>query len=269
MDGPRQGAPLQSAGRAGAGRHARALDELAERYASHASFGGLALQMGPNTYTLFPGESWGRDQATWSRFERETGAGLARDPEAPNAESRPRDQPRAWLAWRAEHMARFQRELLADVTRHRPNGRLFLLGTDMFSGPEVQPQLRPTLPNQLRLNEVMLQLGLDVARMADQPALVFPRPERIGPRTPLVHQAVAVNLATNPVVDHTFSRIEPAAGLFMHATHSLPLASFDAASPFGRENTRTVLFTQFVPSAAANRQRFVRQSGAARLADAA
>lgn len=237
----------------------RVLAELTDRYAAHGSFGGLALQMSPWTYALFPGEAWGKDAATWSRFERETGATQPTPTDAQAADPRIRDRQRAWLTWRAEQLAKFHQQLAADVTARKPEGRLFLLGGEMFTGAELQPMLRPTLPNQLRLHEALLHLGLDVNRSADAPTIIVPRPERIAPRRPLIQQAVNVNLATNPVVEHTFARGEPAAGLFVHETHALPLPSFDATSPFGKENTRTVLFTQFTPSAAANRQRFVRQ----------
>ncbi len=154
-------------------------------------------------------------------------------------------------------MAQFHRDMLDDLTRHRADTQLLLLGGNMFTSPAVQPLLRPTLPNEPNVVEALLQLGLDVDQYADQQRIVFCRPDRIAPHTPLSSQAVNINLATNPVVDSTFSRMQPAASLFYHEALPLSLPSFDAASPFGQENTRTVLFAHIAPSGVYNRQRFV------------
>ena len=163
------------------------------------------------------------------------------------------------IGWRGVHaqLAQFHRDVLEDLTRRRADTQLLLLGGNMFTSPAVQPLLRPTLPNEPNVREAMLQLGLDVEQYADQERIVFCRPDRIAPRTPLNPQAVNINLATNPVVDSTFSRIEPAASLFYHEVLPISLPSFDAASPFGRENTHTALFTHVAPSGVYNRQRFV------------
>ncbi len=160
-------------------------------------------------------------------------------------------------SWRARQLAQFHRDVLEDLTRRRADTQLLLLGGNMFTSPAVQPLLRPTLPNEPNVHEALLQLGLDVEQYADQERIIFCRPDRIAPRTPLNPQAVNINLATNPVVDSTFSRMQPAASLFYHEVLPISLPSFDAASPFGRENTRTALFTHVAPSGVYNRQRFV------------
>jgi hypothetical protein len=237
------------------------LNELTDRYARHSAFGGLALQMDPETYTVLPGEPWGQDQVTRHRFEQSLARGGA-EPKAENketkkAEFRSRDHQRDWLAWRARQMAQFHRDVLEDLTRRRPDTQLLLLGGNMFTSPAAKPLLRPTLPNEPNVQAALLQLGLDVEHYADQQRIVFCRPDRIAPRTPLNPQAVNINLATNPVVDSTFSQIQSAASLFYHEVLPISLPSFDAASPFGQENTRTALFTHVAPSSVCNRQRFV------------
>ena len=237
------------------------LNELTDRYARHSSFGGLALQLDPETYAILPGEPWGQDQVTRRRFEQSLTPSDV-DPKAENkdtkkADFRSRDHQHDWLSWRARELAQFHRDVLADLTRRRADTQLLLLGGNMFTSPAVQPLLRPTLPNDPNVHEAMLQLGLDVEQYADQERIIFCRPDRIAPRTPLNPQAVNINLATNPVVDNTFSRMEPAASLFYHEVLPISLPSFDAASPFGRENTRTALFAHVAPSGVYNRQRFV------------
>ncbi|MHB8865788.1 MAG: family 10 glycosylhydrolase [Pirellulaceae bacterium] len=237
------------------------LNELTDRYARHTSFHGIALQLDPDAYAMLPGEPWGQDSATRRRFEQS----LANDEahqgadgrDAERSEARARNRQSAWLTWRARQMAQFHRDMLDDLTRRRADAQLLLLGGNMFTGPAVQPLLRPTLPNGPNVSEALLQLGLDADQYTDQERIVFCRPDRIAPHTPLSAQAVNINLATSSVVDSTFSRMQPAASLFYHETLPLSLPSFDAASPFGQENTRTVLFAHIAPSGDSNRQRFV------------
>ncbi len=237
------------------------LNELTDRYARHSAFGGLALQLDPETYTLLPGEPWGQDPATRRRFERSLAAAetqaKADNRDILRVTNRSRDRQRDWLVWRAREMGQFHRDLLEDLARRRADARLLLLGGNMFTSPAVQGLLRPTLPNEPNVREAMLQLGLDLDQYVDQPQIVFCRPDRIAPRTPLNPQAVNINLATSPVVDGAFARIQPAASLFYHEVLPISLPSFDAVSPFGRESTHTALFTHVTPSSDANRQRFV------------
>lgn len=237
------------------------LDELTDRYSRHSSFGGLALQLDPESYALLPGEPWGQDAATQHRFEQNMASmeseAKSEGRDVKRANFRSRDRQHDWLTWRARQMAQFHRDVLDDLTRRRADSQLWLLGGNMFTSPAVQPLLRPTLPNEPNVREAMLQLGLDIEQYADQQRLVLCRPDRIAPRTPLNPQAVNINLATNPVVDTTFAHVQPAASLFYHEVLPISLPSFDAASPFGSENTRMALFTHVAPSGTMNRQRFV------------
>ena len=196
----------------------------------------------------FRAKSGGKIAVTRGRFEKETGSSNYVESDAKRAEFRARDRKKAWLTWRAEQLAQFHRDVLdGSFAKRREDARLYLLGGDMFTNPAMQPMLRPTLPNQLRLSEVLLQLGIDVEHYAEQERIVFFRPERIAPPAPLVTQAVNINLATNSAADHPYSHVEPAASLFYHEALPLSLPSFDAASPFGQENTQTFLFTQVTP----------------------
>ncbi len=233
----------------------RVLNEISDRYGTHASFGGLSLQLGPDTYALFPGEQWGRDAATVKRFEQESA--VAALPASAVAAAWPRERVRTWLNWRAKAIRQFQRELLDDLQQRRADGRLYLLTGDLFTNPSVQAMLRPTLPNRLRVDEALLQMGLNTQLYTDQRDLVLLRPDRIAPRQPLTTQAVNINLSGNAAADHTFGDISPGGVLFYHEQLSLSLPSFDEKSPFGSENTRTVLFSHVTPAAEFNRQRFV------------
>ena len=242
-----------------------ALNELSDRYARHRSFHGLALQLDPESYAILPGEPWGQDPDTRRRFEeslrpmglpnRERASG--RDSDKPDL--RVRDRQQAWLLWRAEQMADFHRILLDDLNQRHPAAQLLLLGGNMFTSPAVQPLLRPTLPNDPDVVEALLQLGLNVDHYSAENRIVFCRPNRFAAGSVLSAQSVNINLATSANVDIVFNRLQPSASLFHHETQAMPLPSFDAVSPFGRENTRTVLFAHIAESEKYNRQRFIHQ----------
>ncbi len=51
------------------------LNELTERYARHASFHGLAIQLDPDAYAMLPGEPWGQDQRDAATVRTEPGQG--------------------------------------------------------------------------------------------------------------------------------------------------------------------------------------------------
>ncbi|MFO7903023.1 MAG: hypothetical protein R6U98_10200 [Pirellulaceae bacterium] len=234
----------------------RVLNEIRDRYGDHQSFGGLGLQLGPDTYSLLPGEHWGHDEVTRQRFQQDRDISVSGRDSGGDA-FRSRDDQRAWLHWRASVLARFHQEMLENLQTKREDARLYLLGGDMFTNPLVQPMLRPTIPNRLRADEALLQMGIAAEHYADQNEIVFFRPQRMAPRRPLAKQAININLATNPAADQAFSEFDPAASLFYHERRVLPLPSFNAQSPFGPDNTHTVLYTQTTPSAFFNRQRFV------------
>lgn len=236
----------------------RVLGEIFERYGTHRSFGGISLQLGPDTYSLLPGEQWGHDRVTLRRFHQETGRPAAAAREHSASGFRSREHQRSWLDWRARVLTQFYRDVAGDLAAVRPEARLYLAGGDLFTNPVVQPMLQPTIPNRLRVDEVLLQMGIVAEQFARQQQIILFRPERLAPRTPLVPQAVNINLATNAAADHAFAHLEPAASLFYHERLTLSLPSFDARSPFGKENTHTVLFTHATPAAESNRQRFVR-----------
>lgn len=234
----------------------RVLNEITDRYGEHRSFGGLGLQLSPDTYSLLPGEHWGNDEVTWQRFQQDHDISVSGRKSREDA-FRSRDDQRAWLHWRASLLARFHQEMLESLQTKRDDARLYLLGGDIFTNPLVQPMLRPTIPNRLRVDEALLQMGIAAENYAEQNEIVFFRPQRTAPRRPLAQQAININLATNRAADQAFSEFDPAASLFYHERRVLPLPSFNAQSPFGQDNTHTVLYRQATPSAVCNRQRFV------------
>ena len=241
------------------------LNELSDRYARHRSFQGIGLQLDPESYAILPGEPWGQDPVTRRRFEeslrpvavpgRERAGGRDKD----KSHTRVSDRQQAWLLWRAEQMADFHHILLDDLNQRHPEAQLMLLGGNMFTSPAVQPLLRPTLPNDPDVDEALLHLGLNVDHYSTETRIVFGRPSRFAAGSVLSAQSVNINLATSANMDIVFDRLQPSAALFHHEAEAMPLPSFDAVSPFGRENTRTVLFAHIAESEKYSRQRFIHQ----------
>src|SRR5205085_4898771 len=96
--------------------------ELAERYGHHASFGGVAVQLHAESYAVLPDETCSLDDATFARFLAETNitlTGVTEQPAAARWNFIRQSAAQTWLAWRAERMASFYRQMREAVTRQR------------------------------------------------------------------------------------------------------------------------------------------------------
>jgi len=232
--------------------------EVVRRYGHHASFGGLALQLSARGYAQLPGPDWGLDDATIARFEQDTaikvpGTGTGRF--AQRAEFLAGQNRLAWLQWRADALSRFHRQLQAEVTAVRPDGRLYLAGANMFAGDEWEYQLRPALTRKTSLAEALLRAGIDTQHYQSEQGPVLLRPERIVPSGAPAALALSLELGQMPDADRCFQNVATPGSLFFHAPQEARVESFDAKSPF--KPTYTWLVTEAVPADCQNRRRFV------------
>ncbi|HUY31186.1 MAG TPA: family 10 glycosylhydrolase [Pirellulales bacterium] len=232
--------------------------ELVERYRSHPSLAGVALQLSADGYAQLPGPDWGYDDDTLARFERETRVKLPSGAERFRArveflQGRGR---KAWLDWRARTLAEFHRKLRAVICEGRPELKLYLAGAGLLDRPEFARELRPTLPSAPTKNEdALLSAGIDPRRYRDAEGIVLLRPQRIAPLNSLAAQAVNLEWNNDGVLDREFAAVTHPGGLFFHEPQRARLESFDAKSPFKQAPTQLV--AQPVPSAQFNRRRFV------------
>ncbi len=235
------------------------LAELTTRYATHRAFGGLALQLEPDSYAVLPDSTWGQDPATRSRFER--ALGYKKNAGEPIVDSgfRARDRRGAWLAWRAKTLASFHKAIAQDLTKQAPNARLLLMTGNLFNAPVARELLRPKLPNRAHIDNTMLELGLDIRQYKDTPSVVFFRPDRIIDSAPPAAHGDAINLSFNSDCDRYFAQAGTPATLFFHEPLPLPLPSFDRVSPFGADKTHVILVTHVAESAVENRRRFAQR----------
>ncbi|HVC97186.1 MAG TPA: family 10 glycosylhydrolase, partial [Pirellulales bacterium] len=232
--------------------------ELVERYRSHPSFAGVALQLSADGYAQLPGADWGFDEDTLARFERETRVKLATGAERFRARVEFLRGPgrKAWLAWRAQKLAQFHRKLHEVISEGRPELKLYLAGASLLDGPEFARDLRPTLPGAATKNEdALLSAGIDPRLYRDVQGIALLRPQRIAPLNSPAAQAVNLEWNNDSALDREFAAVAHPGGLFFHERQEARLDSFDAKSPF--KQSRTLLLAHPVPSAWFNRRRFV------------
>ena len=182
-----------------------AVRELVERYASHPSFGGLAIQLTPEGYAQLPIIVRSVDDWTFQTFQREIPpeSGVVFPPEllTPEMESplpsehlRQKSQrnsarayflqndPKAWeawLVWRTQKVRDFYARLGQIVSTAKPEAKLYLAGATMFDHPEIQQYCTPSLLHWPSVVHVLRMIGFDLSLLGEIPSLVFLRPSRI------------------------------------------------------------------------------------------
>lgn len=232
--------------------------ELVGRYSAHRSFAGLAVQLSADGFAQLPGPAWGLDDATIARFQKATGTELQtgedRFAERARRLASPRPDPQ-WLAWRAEQLTAFYRQVHKEITAQRPDTRVYLAGARMFENEELKQLLRPSLPYRTTLKQAMLHVGIDPGLLAEPGGPVLLYGQTVLPRGSLNGQAVPLELERMIQSESTDNGLR-AGVLFYHQPQEAVLPSFDKQSPFQPSLTR--LSMESVPSGAQNRRRFVR-----------
>jgi hypothetical protein len=242
---------------------------LAERYGHHASFGGVAVHMGGESYALLPDETCSYDEETIARFANETGTAL---PEAGasaspmevlsgRAEFLHGEGKLAWLKWRSEQVTGMYLTMQRELVQRRASAKLYLPTADLLTGPRVRLALRPTLPTRDDPAALLSAMGLDIPRLVSE-GIIIPRPQRIIPASSPSSQELERHWNAHSGLDALFAGGGRGTGLHFFEPAPLRLPDFDAASPFGADKTRTLLISQIAPAGAAQRERFVRSLAA-------
>jgi len=233
------------------------VSELSARYRGHKSFAGVGLQLSGEGYGMLPGLAWGMDDATIAAFSRETGVRV------PFQDAK-RFQRRAdqllganrpqWQAWRSQKLLQMFERMASKLVAERNDLQLVLATEEVFSGAQLQQQVRRAISKSTNLKQVLLEHGLDFARLAQTPGVVALAPLRLGASDPF-HQR-ALDLRINAATDQ--GELLPLAGrsalMLHHSAQQLQLASFDALSPFGSDRTRLTLTCQPLPAGATQRR---------------
>jgi hypothetical protein len=246
----------------------RIVREVAQRYARHASFRGIALQISPEGFAQLPGEQYGLDDVTIGRFEKT--AGLKVPGEGPQrfaARAKYLGGPgrTAWLEWRTRTVTQFQQRLEQEIAFARPGAKLYLADGLVLEGNDARRQLRPSLVRRAEMTETLKSAGVDVAAYVAERGIVAPRPHVVRPEMPGVLPGVdsAVYLARE--LDELFAASQQRSAIFYHEPQKLRVTSFDAKSPFGASDTYTWLASQISPAGDQNRRRFAQAMAASDL----
>ncbi len=234
--------------------------ELVDRYGKHPSLAGLGLELSANGYMQLPGDLWGIDDQTIQRFETDmridTGAGNGPDRFAARARFVSGPGRTQWHVWRCAMLADFHRRISRELSSLRPDAKLYLAPTNMLDMPDLERDLRPSLPSRGQVGEVMASVGIRPKLYYNDPQIVLLRPQQIQPPGPLVAQAVDIEANRSAEWDRLIAEGPSPGALQYHEPERLRLASFDAKSPLGKDKTYTLLLTQYSPSEDLNRQRF-------------
>ncbi len=237
----------------------RVFTEVAERYAQHPSFAGMAVRLGGRRLhatarrELGPGRSDHRPVRTGNadpRAGRRTPA-FRRAAAFLGQEA----QQRLWLEWRTARLSKFYAQAQELLVSLRPESRLYLAGAEMIAGPVAEAELKPSLSRRTTMADLLLRMGFDARHYQSNQHLVFLRPERLMSGDSLAAKALELQLGQMPDIDHYFQELPVSGSLFFHVPRETHIPSFDQKSPIKPSNTWLVL--QPSQSGSQNRRRFI------------
>jgi len=223
----------------------RVTSELVDRYAHHLSFGGLNIDCKAAGFAQLPDSSWAFDKHTLRDFAQ---AVLPAD--SPWTEERlsksliekirsgeDTQLVQRWLQWRAYRLSGFYQSVADLVGKN--GDELFLSMTDLMQTRPWQTDLRPALPRRATVENVLLELGLDVATLQQLNHLVLLRPNRIATLGHLGSQAVNLEVS-EPDIQNSFQSNKSIASQFVYESREVSINGFDSRGPTRRTQNQFV-----------------------------
>jgi hypothetical protein len=234
--------------------------ELNQRYGTHASLAGVAIQLSPDGYTQLPGADWGADSETLERFARETGLKLAPNLSARDLAVAAVDDHRAeWLAWRTDKLAALYGRLQAAIGKEAPR-KLYLVATHAWESREGKARLQPTLGTNTTPEQALVESSLDPVKLGKLPGVVWMRPYASLPVDTLVDQGPTLELNRSEALDRSAAEQPSPASLIYFEPQSARLESLEKQSPF--QPTAARLFAHALPGAGKQRRLLAHQLAA-------
>jgi len=157
------------------------VSDLAMRLGDSPAVAGLAVILGHDGWMHLPGVAWGLDDTTMDSFGREARIDVPRDGDdrfARRAALVEGPSRAAWLDWRAGRIAELHARLADVVASRRPGLDLHVVMTTLLSEGPVAARFRPMLGAAAPESGVLLDLGIDPARIAAHPRIVFVSPQQ-------------------------------------------------------------------------------------------
>ena len=172
------------------------------------------------------------------------------------------------MNWRARKLAGFYQATAAELTRLAPRSKLYLAGAELLTDPQIEADLKPTLPERMEIKPLLLRVGIDPLSYREDDRVVLLRPSRWAPLQTLQAQAANLQLRSSTELDQLFGRTMRTAGAAGAGTRSrgwtgsllyaepqtFSLSAFQSRGPFGADKTASWMLAQIAPSAAAYRQ---------------
>lgn len=180
------------------------IGELVDRYGHHPSFGGVALELGPQSFLQFPGLNWGYDLPTIGRFERvsEKQAPLRSTPER-RFEFLTTEVRREWLNWRCRELADFHRSLIELVAAKAPAARVLFTGARLGSDPaDLSAGFAQALKTRGNPQALLTMQGLDPTLLAQEPRLATLRPQWGSDEADPLERAALATINFSPALDN-------------------------------------------------------------------
>ena len=240
------------------------IEELVDRYRHHETFRGVAVTCRPDTVTLLPGQQWACDRLTLERFLNSTSvddanlAGL--HDQAQLMELVLGSYREDWLAWRANQMAAFYRQLGSIVKGALPEGTLYLAPIDLYRNVEIAAALNPGLHASCDYRNAMLRLGFDSSwstENADTSSVVLLNPHRVSSSQSLASERVDAHVAALDQMNELFIGRENRGDLFVHRDSWVHFAQLEQEPPFKNQQGPLMRRQQLMPVGNLNRRRFV------------
>lgn len=202
---------------------------LASRYAKHASFGGVALQVSGDGYGALPGLDWGFDDATVRRFDESTGErtpGEGNERFAQRAAHLTGPARAAWRKWRADETTSFYRAVLERLRQERPDAQLVLCFEGLLAAPTIADAVRKAVADGGSFEHAIGEAGIDLQTLAATPGIVVPRPYLAGCEDRLQPRALDLQWNRAPEWDQSLAAVSLAAGMSFHGAETVTLAGF-------------------------------------------
>ncbi|MGI9518721.1 MAG: hypothetical protein ACR2NP_16810 [Pirellulaceae bacterium] len=233
------------------------VQEFAERYRGHGALGGMGFLLSQDCVQVMPGQTWGVDQQTLSRFE------AAHNLPESNAPPQQRigellsgEQRELWLQWRQQQIGSWIQGWKQSASRLNSAGKVFLLGGDLLQTQDAFSALAPSLRRDSSMNDALSRIAFPVQTLTDDPDLVFFQPFEIAPELPLASSRLNIHLDHVTDRRQTFRDMNAAGVLFSHRYSWAQFDQLQKQKLFGSAQSQPLMRLQpLVAGAHWNRRR--------------
>ena len=233
--------------------------EFVERYSSHASLGGMAFELGLDSFLQLPGIEWGYDPETIRLFEHSARL------QVPRA-SRPEAQQqtayryltttarREWIRYRCGEIARFHRQLAELVLAAKPDAQVFFSGRLWTEeGSAAEDAVLDFVRSGGGPAHLLNAQGLDFSQApyATDARVTVLRPlVQLSSDVPLP-EAAAATLNHSPAIDALYRVVSPGGLVYSPAVETHRAPSQDEAAGAGQQGPYVQTLRPADPQAAA------------------